>query len=102
MTTRWQIWAERRWRCARDLTVAMMRGATVRVSTPEGLVCAGGGGIYDWRRRRPGDAGLSCRGEADAEVAVRLTAEFDVPHLRRALRQARRHEERRVARGSVV
>lgn len=85
MATRWQIFVERRWRCARDLTVAMMRGATVRVSTPDGLVCAGGGGIYDWRRQ---GASLSCRGEADAEVAVRLTAEFDVPRLRRALRRA--------------
>lgn len=87
--THFEQWAERRWRCVRDLTVAMMRGAILRVSTPDGLVTAGRGSLHDWRAVPSGD--LSCGpGAPDALVAYRLSTEIDVVRLRRALRAAQR------------
>ena len=87
MVTRFQRWAERRWRCARDITVEFQRGAFLRMTTPDGMVIAGRGKIYDYRKVKSGD--LSGEGP-DAWCAIMLTAEFSVEHLRRELRRTRR------------
>ena len=84
---RFEQWAERRWRTVRDLTVTMMHGCILRISTEQGMVTAGRGQVFDWRTTRSGE--LSASGLPDAEIAIRLTAEFDLSRLRRAMRSAK-------------
>ena len=91
MSSRFTIWAERRWRCARDLTVAMSRGAFLRVKTPDGWVIAGLGQVWDWRQAASGDISCGQSGRvSDAEVAIVMTGEFGIETLRRELRRTRR------------